>query len=107
MQYGTNQTSGRNNHNTVRAHGPRDAVTRDRGPHDTAIHDRDPRDTGNGARTIFRTEARRQAPPADQVVVLPTLVSRPVFGVLWFAALGLAVVGGLVAFWPLISTYLP
>jgi hypothetical protein len=97
MQYGTNQTSGRNNHNTVSEHVARDVAARDRGP----------RDTVNGAHTIFRAEARRQAPPTDQVVVLPTLVSRPVFAVLWFAALGLAVVGGLVAFWPLLSTYLP
>ena len=60
----------------------------------------------DGARSIFRTEARRQDQQVRARILLPRLVSPRAFALFWLLALLLTVAGAVVAFWPILSPFL-
>jgi hypothetical protein len=64
-------------------------------------------ETGNNQltreRSIFRTEARLHYIENQEKVILPRLISKKLFTILWILALLLAAVGSAIAFWPLIE----
>lgn len=59
----------------------------------------------NPMRTIFRAQARRFTEEEETSIELPRLASPRLFPVFWLLAVLLTVVGSLVAFWPLISSW--
>jgi hypothetical protein len=55
-------------------------------------------------RSIFRAEARQHYIRNQEKVVMPPLVSRRIFVLLWILGLLLMLAGSLIVFWPLIGS---